>query len=301
MRKLPPFNALRAFEAAARNGSFKRAAEELHVTPTAISHQIRHLEDLLGCTLFHRRPRPVRLSDAGRQLYPVLRDSLVRIAGAVAGIRSGLDARALKVTTTPAFASRWLIPHMGMLREACEGREIAIEATERVIDLHAGEVDLAIRYAHLPDRELECRPLFSDRYFPVCHPDLVRESSIETPGDLAAHPLIHFEWKREDPDAPTWTRWLALAHQRFPGEKLPDPEGGMRFSEEIHAIEAAVNRQGVALVSDVLVAPELASGALVQPIDLSIDGLTFYAVFLPDASRRELIERVVAAICTRSR
>ena len=95
MRELPPLNALRAFEAAARRGSFKGAAEELHVTPTAISHQIRHLEDLLGCALFYRRPRPVRLSAAGRRLYPVLRDAFDGIAGAVAGIRSGLEARPL--------------------------------------------------------------------------------------------------------------------------------------------------------------------------------------------------------------
>ncbi|MBL36843.1 MAG: LysR family transcriptional regulator [Xanthomonadales bacterium] len=296
MRELPPLNALRAFEAAARRGSFKGAAEELHVTPTAISHQIRHLEDLLGCALFYRRPRPVRLSAAGRRLYPVLRDAFDGIAGAVAGIRSGLEARPLKVTTTPAFASRWLIPRLGALREACAGREIAVEATERVIDLHAGEVDFAIRYARSPDPELECRPLFSDHYLPVCHPERLRDAPIESPGDLAAHPLIHFDWKRDDPHAPTWARWLATAHQHFPDEPLPDPEGGIRFSEEIHAIEAAVSRQGIALISDVLVASELASGALIQPVDLAIDGLTFYAAFLPDAPRRELIEAIVTAI-----
>jgi len=296
MRELPPLNALRAFEAAARHGSFKRAAEELHVTPTAISHQIRHLEDLLGCAVFHRRPRPVRLSEAGRQLYPVLRDSLDRIAGAVVGIQSGLQARALRVTTTPAFASRWLIPRLGAIREACGGQEIAIEATERVIDLHAGEVDFAIRYARSPDPELECRPLFSDRYIPVCHPARLKQSPVESPCDLAKHPLIHFQWKRDDPGAPTWDRWIAAARHHFPDERLPDPEGGLRFSEEVHAIEAALNRQGVALLSDALVAPELASGALVQPVDLAIEGLTFYAVLLPDAPRRELIESVVAVI-----
>jgi len=297
MRQLPSLNALRAFEAAARHGNFKLAAEELHVTPTAISHQIRHLEEQLGCMLFLRRPRPIRLSGEGRRLYPVLRESLDRIAATTTEIRSGLEGRPLKVTTTPAIASRWLIPRLERLRQACGGLELVVEATERVVDLHAGEVDFAIRYARSPDPELECRQLFGDRYIPVCHPDRLRDCPIHTPGDLARHPLIHFQWKRDDPEAPVWSRWLASARQAFPDEPLPDPEGGIRFSEETHAIEAAINRQGIALVSDVLIASELASETLVQSVDLAIEGLNFYAVYIPDASRRELVETIVCAIC----
>ncbi|HEX5513007.1 MAG TPA: LysR substrate-binding domain-containing protein [Gammaproteobacteria bacterium] len=296
MRSLPPLNALRAFEAAARHQSFQLAANELHVTPTAISHQIRHLEELLGCALFQRRPRPVRLTSAGQQLFPALRDGLDRIATAVTAVRTATGRGPLIVTTTPAFASRWLIPRLGALREACGGCGLAVEASEAVLDLHAGEADFAIRYARSPDPELECHPLFRDRYVPVCSPALLRSGKLKTPADLANHTLIHFQWKREDPAAPTWRCWASHAQRLFPGAPLPDTDTGLRFSEENHAIEAALLGQGIALLSEVLVSQELTNGMLIRALDLPIDGMTFYAMYPADTSRRESIERLVDLI-----
>lgn len=298
MRNLPPLNALRAFEAAARHGSFQAAAEELHVTPTAVSHQIRHLEDFLGCQLFIRRPRPIRLTRAGQQLFPALRDGFDRIGSAVAAVRAPAGSGPLIVSTTPAFASRWLIPRLDTLRDACGGHHLAVEASEVVVDLRAGDADFAIRYARSPDPDLECRALFSDRYLPVCSPALLRDGGFPiSPAALASYPLIHFRWKRDDPEAPTWQRWIAHARQRFPAEKMPDPDAGIRFSEESHAIEAAILGQGIALLSDLLVRRELESGMLVKVLDLPIDGLTFYAVYPPDAPRRETIRQLVDFIC----
>ena len=292
VRSLPSLNALRAFEAAARHGSFKAAAEELHVTATAISHQVRHLETGLGVELFRRRPRPLRLTACGRRLFDGLRDGFDRIGTAVASVAK--DSGPLVVTTTPAFASRWLIPRLSALRRACGGLDLAIEASERVFDLHAGAVDFAIRYARAPDPALTCRALFVDRYVPVCHPDLLApEGGIVRLSDLDRHPVIRFRWKRNDASAPTWERWLAAAADRFPKQALPRLGHGLHFSEEIHAIEAAVDGQGIALVSDLLVARELESGLLRVPVDLAIDGLTFFAMYRPDAARLEAIEQVV--------
>lgn len=291
-RSLPSLNALRAFEAAARHGSFKSAAAELHVSATAISHQVRHLETRLGLELFRRRPRPLRLTPRGRLLFDGLRDGFDRIGAAVAAVTT--DKRPLVTTTTPAFASRWLIPRLSDLRRACGGLDIAIEASERVFDLRSGAVDFAVRYARAPDPAFTCRPLATDRYLPVCHPDLLPATGgIARLADLDRHPVIHFRWKRDDPAAPNWGRWLALARERFPGEPLPALQHGVTFSEEIHAIEAAIDGQGIALVSELLVARELGSGTLVVPVDLAIEGMTFFAMYPADAARLEAIEQVV--------
>lgn len=294
MRDLPPLNALRAFEAAARHGSFRAAAEELHVTPTAISHQIRHLEDLLGCALFRRRPRPMRLTAAGQRLFPPLRDGLDRISAGVAAVRTPAAAGPLVITTTRAFASRWLIPRLGELRQACDGRELAVHTSEEVIDLHAGGADLAIRYTRAPAPDLECRRLFCDRYLPVCSPALISDRYLAGgPADLTDCTLIHFDWKLPDPEAPTWNLWLRHAREAFPDAALPNPDTGIHFSEEMHAIEAALLGQGIALVSDTLIERELTSGLLAPAIDFSIPGLTFYAMYAKAASQHTEIEGLV--------
>lgn len=294
MRNLPPLNGLRTFEAAARHGSFQAAADELHVTPTAISHQIRHLEQLLACSLFRRQPRPVQLTDAGEKLFPALREALDRIESAVQTVRTPAARRPLVVSTTPAFSSRWLIPRLQALREACALQSLAVDASVDVADLHAGAVDFAIRYSHAPDPDLESHALMSDRYFPVCSPTLLsRHRTPISPADIAQYKLIDFKWNRKDPDAPVWKRWLALARQRFPGQEMPDLATALHFSEESHAIEAAILGQGIALLSDLLVERELANGTLIKAMDLPIQGLTFYAQYLPNSEYRDTILRIV--------
>jgi len=292
MRNLPPLNALRAFEAAARRASFQAAAEELHVTPTAVSHQIRNLEELLEVELFHRRPRPVRLTAPGRRLFPALREALDRIAEGVAEIREDSRSGPLIVTTTRAFASRWLIPHLGRMQDDLPS--FAVDATERVLDLSSGNADFAIRYARNPPAGFKSQPLFTDRYIAVCSPSLLDSCS---PTDVFGNvPLIHFDWKNPDANAPKWPLWIARARETFPQCTFPEPDSGIRFSEEIHAIEAATLGQGVALLSDRIVQNEIETGRLVQPIDFSIEGLTFYAVFDDRHPRKAEIEHIVGAL-----
>lgn len=290
MRKLPPLNALRAFEAAARHMSFAKAAEELAVTPTAISHQIRLLEEITGQDLFRRRPRPITLTEAGERLFPVLRDGLDRFAAAVAGLRADADHSPLIVSTTTAFASRWLVPRLAKLKTDVD-LDLEIDASETPTNLRSGTVDFAIRYRRTPIPDLECHELVRDRFVPVMSPALLKSGSpVDGIASLAEHTLIHFRWKRPDLDPPTWERYVTEARAANPEAAKIDAAGGLRFSEEPHAIEAAVAGQGVALVSDVLVRRELASGALIQPVDFSIEGLVFYVAYLPDAPRRGAIE-----------
>ncbi len=290
MRKQLPLNALRAFEAAARHLSFAKAAEELAVTPTAISHQIRLLEEITGQDLFRRRPRPITLTEAGERLFPVLRDGLDRFAAAVAGLRADTDRRPLVVAATTAFASRWLVPRLAKLKRDID-LELVIEASEKPADLRSDPVDFAIRYRRTPIPDLECNELARDRFIPVMRPALLESGGpFNAIAELAQHRLIHFRWKRPDLDPPTWERYIAEARAIEPDAAKVDATRGLRVSEEAHAIEAALAGQGIALVSDILVQRELASGALVRPVDFAVQGLCFYVAYVADAPRRGAIE-----------
>ena len=161
MRKLPPLHALRAFEAAARHLHFADAAEELGLTPTAISHQVRQLEDILGVPLFHRFPRPVRLTAAGEKLFPVLRQALDQIAGTIDQLSVTTAETPLRLSVTMAFASRWLMARLPRLR-AETGLKITVEAADLPADLHASDIDMAIRYAGQPDDRAEWHRLVDD-------------------------------------------------------------------------------------------------------------------------------------------
>jgi len=147
MNKLPPLIELRAFDAAARHLSFKKAAAELGVTPTAISHQIRLLERYCGRALFRRQPRPLSLTEAGARLFPIIRDGLEAFAIAIATVKRDGDKQPLRVTTTNAFASRWLVPRLPRWRKVRPNAPLEVIGTDSVLDLHAGDADVAIRYA----------------------------------------------------------------------------------------------------------------------------------------------------------
>src|SRR5215475_2511460 len=175
MHKLPPLIELRAFEAAARHVSFKKAAAELGVTPTAISHQIRLLEQYCGRALFRRRPRPLSLTDAGARLFPVVRDGLEAFATVLGKIRRKDDRQALRITTTNAFAARWLVPRLPRWRRQRPGAPLEIIGTDSVLDVPAGDADMAIRYAtsRQPPRDGVAEEFLSDTYWAVCSPDLL--------------------------------------------------------------------------------------------------------------------------------
>lgn len=295
MRSLPPLIELRAFEAAARHLSFKRAAAELGVTPTAISQQIRLLELHCGQPLFRRRPRPVSLTWAGEQLFPTLRDGFASIADALSMVRAGAANGRLRITATNAFAARWLLPRLPRWREAYPRLKLDIVGTDSVLDLKAGEADVAIRYAVKPPGDGPATELLRDTFRVVASPKLVGAAcKTLRPSDLARYPLIEAEWPPHDSHAPNWRRWQRAARQRY--KSMPDLASivSVSFREELHAIEAAIAGQGVAILSDVLVASELASGALVPVSSVTLAGYGCYMVHRTGHPKEASIRSFVA-------
>ncbi|BBU60568.1 LysR family transcriptional regulator [Methylosinus sp. C49] len=269
MRALPSLVSLRAFEAAARRESFKLAAAELGVTPTAISHQIKGLETDLGLRLFTRKAREVALTPQGLALYLDLRVAFDSMAEAIDRARRPTERKqAATLSATVAFTSRALAPRAESFRGQNPGWDLRLHASDRPANLRAGEADAAIRCGVGQYSGQVATPLFTDRYAPVCSPRL----DIRRPKHLAGATLIHREWgpHANGPRLASWRRW---ADER--GAKSFDPEVGTVVADEESAIRAAVAGQGVALASLPLVAAELASGALVQPFGPVLDGLQY--------------------------
>jgi LysR family transcriptional regulator, glycine cleavage system transcriptional activator len=292
MSKLPPLIELRAFEAAARHLSFKEAAAELGVTPTAISHQIRLLEQYCGKALFRRRPRPLSLTDAGTRLFPTVRDGLEAMAAELAAIRRRDERQALRITTTNAFAAQWLVPRLPRWRKLRPDAPLDIIGTDNVLDLSAGDADVAIRYAtsRQTPREAIAEEFLSDTYWPVCSPTLLSSAGrLKNAAELRRHVLVHSYWFPADIEPPSWQRWFSAARRRW--RNVPDlaEMQHLSFREEHHAIEAVIAGQGIGLFSDVLVTAELASGALVKILDLSLPGYLFYVVRRPGHPREKII------------
>jgi len=289
MNKLPPLIELRAFDAAARHLSFKKAAAELGVTPTAISHQIRLLERYCGRALFRRRPRPLSLTDAGARLFPIIRDGLEAFVTAFAAVKRDGDRQPLRVTTTNAFASRWLVPRLPRWRKARPNAPLDVIGTDGVLDLHAGDADVAIRYARTLPANGIAKEFLSDSFWPVCSPELLT-SGLKRAADLRGHVLVHCWWSPSDLGAPTWQRWLAAARGKWRDVPEFKHMDHLSFREELHAIEAVIAGQGIGIFSDVLVARELAAGTLVRPFDLCLPGYRFYLVRTPDHPREKTIQ-----------
>ena len=288
MNKLPPLIELRAFDAAARHLSFKKAASELGVTPTAISHQIRQLERYCGRALFRRRPRPLTLTEAGARLFPIIRDGLETFVTAFAAVRRDGDAQPLRVTTTNAFASRWLVPRLPRWRNARPNAPLEVIGTDGVLDLDAGDADVAIRYARKMPTDGIAKEFLSDSFWPVCSPEL--SPGLKRAAGLRGHVLVHCYWSPSDLEAPTWQRWLAAAKRKW--RDVPDLKDmdHLSFREELHAIEAVIAGQGIGIFSDVLVARELVAGTLVRPFDCSLPGYRFYVVRTSCHPREKIIQ-----------
>jgi LysR family glycine cleavage system transcriptional activator len=279
MRRLPPLGSLRAFEAAARRESFKAAAAELGVTPTAISHQIRQLEAGLGVALFARQTRKVVLTVEGRRLYPTLRQALDAMAEAVEAVRRQPARRVATLSATVAFTAKLLVPRAVGFRALHPGWDLRLHASDDPVDLHAGEADAAIRYGLGSYPGLVALPLLTDSFAPVCSPHVGLREATDLPGAT----LIHFEWGPAGTRAtvPTWRRWAERS-----GMSRLDAEAGITFNDENSAIQAAIAGQGVALLSLALVAAELASGALIQPFGPLLQGLRYDLVYPSGAETR---------------
>jgi LysR family glycine cleavage system transcriptional activator len=292
METLPPLVELRAFDAAARHLSFRKAAAELGVTPTAISHQIRLLERYCGCPLFRRRPRPLSLTDAGARLFPAVRSGLETFAAAIASVRGSGERQPLRVTTTNAFASRWLVPRLPAWARLQPDAPLEVIGTDSVLDLNTGEGDVAIRYAtgRAAPTDGIAEELLRDTFWPVCSPRRLASGRLKRPADLKGQVLIHAYWAPSDRDPPTWQKWLTLAQRKW--RQVPEFKDmqHLSFREELHAMEAVIAGQGIGIFSDVLVGAELAVGTLVKAFDLSLPGYFFYVVRRRDHPRENTIK-----------
>nr|USU32384.1 transcriptional regulator GcvA [Methylobacterium sp. OTU13CASTA1] len=283
-RSLPPLQALRAFEAAGRRLSFRGAADELGVTPTAISHQIRLLEQTLGLRLFHRETRRVRLTAEGAVLLPVLRDGFDAFAEAIDQIRGGHPAGVLTISAPTAFVAKWLVPRLANFRAAHPGCDLRLHASDSLVDFVRDGVDIAVRYGPGPYPGLDVHRLVVDRVAPACSPRL----TVRSERDLASHLLLHFEWAHVTDETPTWAAWLRQA-----GISDIDGSAGIRLSDEGHVIQAAIAGQGIALLSVVLAADDLASGALVQPFGPVLNAHPYWVVHPRHPARAEDVGKLV--------
>ena len=280
-RRLPPLNALRAFEAAARHLNFSRAAEELSVTPGAVSQQIQNLEDYVGAALFKRTPKGLLLTDAAQTALPALREAFDRLAEAASLLTAAVDGRRLSITAAPSFAAKWLVPRLGKFEEAHPQVDVWLSAGMELVDLSAGEVDLAIRYGSGRYPGLEVTPLMSETVLAVASPELMARTPLNEPADLVNHILLHDGSAELDASCPDWAMWLAAR-----GLKTVDGSRGPRFNQSSLVIEAAANGRGVALAKRTLAQADLEAGRLVAPLQIATAGDFAYYLVHPKAKGR---------------
>jgi LysR family transcriptional regulator, glycine cleavage system transcriptional activator len=287
-RRLPPLSALRAFEAAAAHSSFQRAAAELSVTPTAISHQVRGLESTLGQPLFRRMTRQLVLTPAGLRLFHALREGFDTLEAGVQALRTRAEGETVTLTANTAFVAKWVLPRIAAFRLACPGIELRLHASDALVDLARGDADLAIRSGRGDWAGLATAELMPERYAPLCSPLL----GLKRARDLAQHRLIHSDWQPQASAPAQWPRWFAEAGLEMPASRRSKASAGLSFTDETHAMLAALAGHGVALLSLTLAAEELRSGALVQPFGPALDTGRY---FLAAAKGREH-EPVIRAV-----
>ncbi len=255
--RLPPIAALRALESAARHLSFNKAADELNVTPSAISHQVRHLEDLWGLKLFHRRPHRVALTRNGEAMVPIVRDFFNRMTATLDTIRAETTRDPLRVSLLQSFAVKWLVPRLGGFHEKFPDIDVWIFTSDKLVDLASEEIDIAIRLGHGDYPGLRSTLLLREDVFPVCSPRFLELSGIPSaPKDLLDYPLL---LRVGDPAHPTWKDWLAKA-----GVQRVEVTKGSRFPDTNMTLQAAMDGQGIALARSAHVSEDLAAGRLVK-------------------------------------
>ena len=260
LRRLPPLNALKAFEAAARYESFTRAAEELCVTQGAVSHQVKALETELGIKLFTRERQRLVITEQGREYLAVLRDALDRIALGTERLRQRQSSGVLTVSTSPDFAAKWLVNRLGRFSEAHPEIDLRISATMHHVDFAREDVDVAVRHGDGNWPGLDAVRLSPEQLFAVCSPKLMTGArAIREPADILKHPLLHLDdWKN-------WSRWFEAAG-------VPDANAlhGPVLNRASMVIDAAVDGQGVALARTTLAAWDLINGRLVRPFPVAL-------------------------------
>ena len=286
---LPPLNALRAFEAAARLGGFAKAAEELNVTPAAISHQVKQLEAILDVTLFERQARGLILTDAGRQLLPDLTAGLGHMARAIGNLAEEPLAGPVRLGIGPTPAFMWLTPRLGRLLDQYPDIELTVNTAWPTPDPRAGETDVAMFYGRGRHPGLVTELLMTEEVFPVCAPRVLAQKSLKTPAELANHRLIHDVDTNDDEPALKWAPWL-----RDLKVSGVDPERGLNFTNSAMVYQAAMAGHGIALGRTALVAQHIRKGRLIRPFHQSRPAdYAYYLVTTENQSKRPRVQAVM--------
>jgi LysR family glycine cleavage system transcriptional activator len=273
-RRLPSLNALKAFEAAARHESFTKAAQELCVTQGAVSHQVKALEAELGLRLFNREHHRLIITEAGQAYLVVVRDAFDRLALGTEHLLQRQNAGVLTVSTSPNFASKWLVHRLGRFAEQHPAIDLRVAASLQHIDFAREDFDLAIRHGDGNWPGLHVTRLCAETLFPVCSPALVRgRRALRSPADLRRHTLLHINERRD------WANWLEAADV-----KDFDVTRGPVFNQASMALDAAVDGQGIALARSALAAWDLIAGRLVRPFGLSLEVPYAYWIVCPKAA-----------------
>lgn len=282
MRRLPSLNGLRAFEAAARHLSFTRAAEELFVTPAAVSQQVKALEEHLGVALFRRLNRRLALAEAGRALLPGVSDGLDRMAAAVSRVRAEAEDGQLTVTVGPGFAAHWLLPRLEGFHERYPDLDVRISASPQLTDFAEDEVDIGIRYGPGDYEGLTAEKLLSEQIAPLCSPRLLQGARpLRTPADLRHHQLLHSTHTRLDETPIDWASWLKAR-----GVEGVDHRHGMSFDSPVTAMQAAIQGHGVMLGQVTIACEDIEAGRLIIPFDDRIrTSFAYWLVYPPERLR----------------
>ena len=287
LKQHPPLSSLRSFEAVGRLLSFSKAAAELHVTPGAVSQQIRSLEELLATRLFDRTRRSVALTDAATRMLPDVQAGLEMLSRAVSRKTTHYSERTLTISVAPSFASKWLLPRLASFYELHPDIDLRISATVGLADFKRDKVDLAIRLGHGIYPDLHAEPLFAEALTPLCSPDfLKRKGRLNKPDDLRKHRLIHDTSIPGAGEHGGWERWLTLA-----GAKYVSAHRGVKFTLAELAMHAAIDGAGVVLGRIVLAEEDLAAGRLVRPFKtvLPLD-VSYFLVRATGAAPRQEIQ-----------
>lgn len=280
---MPPLNALRAFEAAARHLSLTKAAQELHVTAGALSHQIRGLEELLGTKLFERRVRAIALTQAGKLLYPGLQTGFNHLRDAVMGLGHAREERVLVISTPPGFTAKWLVPRLYRFLSAHPEIDVRVSSSASNANFTTDGVDMAVR--NLPigaafDPSLVTEKLVDLSIVPVCSPRLIKTHGTLKPDALKRLPLVHDDTLVDRDQAPSWGEWFKIA-----GVDGVDVSRGLRFNSIDHALDAAAEGAGVLLTHDLLAYDELRMGRLMIPTAFPLRPVRAYYFVCPKSRR----------------
>ncbi|MFM0550283.1 transcriptional regulator GcvA [Paraburkholderia sediminicola] len=292
-RHLPPLLSIRAFEAAARLGGFARAADELCVTPGAVAHQIKLLEEWLGPALFVRRARHVELTDVGRAYCAQVGTLLDELERASTEVRRWSDDEGVTISALPSFVTRWLMPRLAEFRRDHPNVDVRVLASVPPVDFARDHVDLAIRLGGGPYAELVSTPLFAEQFVAVASPALLDSVGRPVaPDDVLRMSLLHDEYEARIPEQMSWARWFALRGISVPSQKVL---AGLHFSHSYLTVEAAVAGQGVALQSDVLIQDLVMQGRLEMVCTPPVQGAYRYTLLSSNrSSERPRVQKLAA-------